>query len=1039
MIIRYGGGNDGIKDYLENGRKVDRHFSRDELDRRVPIEGDLNVTQAVIDSMENSGQERYLHITMSFNEEDIDEESMSTVFQQYRKELMSAFSEDEYSMYAEIHWPKIKEAYNHQTEQMEKRYPHVHIVLPKKNLLTGGFLDPCSIHQRSVKYFDAIQEKLNRDNRLSSPRDSPRIGTNHYESALGRYKDKEFGSKNGELKREIFNQINARNVRTTNSFAELLGEFGEVRVRNKGKENEYFAVKVAGDKKFTNLKANIFDKRYIVDRALGLEPLTDSQVIRRVESWRSIRSKEIKHISNSSAKVKSEYKALTLPQRRQFLLDRESYFEQRYRGSKEGGLGKVRRGRLGKTELPGLSQRDHQSGDLEFARRPEAERARYLHELHQSSLDNLDSQPAAADRLLLLGDEVGHVQHLQEDRSAGLRDNLYVGAGGRRQLVDDTDPQSSVLGSLLAVEEQEVQKAADLKKFAEIRKRMDAQHLLAFAQIKYGVNPDDHPVSRARDGSPRIKVGKFNYNVSDFLTKHIGLDWSEASQVLTQLYEKQQQGLVERPKSKVAHISDWRRFRDEVYPNNLKTYDALKNEIRVSFALGMKAINSEYFSRRRNITEDSSLTRTDKHYMRSVVILEKLQKVEALQLRVKQQNVISTKVKYPYSNLFYDFATKNEVFDVKYLDDLKRRLRPSIADGAENSIGPVAAPTVIHLPTGAEAAKRARLAASLKQQEREGKELKIRISDLRPSPLPTGEVAFRHKDHGKQIFVNHPDRVELNRVTEQDEVAVGMIYAIERFGSPLAINGTPEFRAQVIQVAAEWDMDITFTDESMNKALQEKRAELGMSPLQGNEITVADLELDATLPKEQAVDKAMLASRVAEMAQVGKMAILNPPSAADVQILDAVVADARSRHEEIDSGFVDDDRAAEIAAADVLAWRQLESTPQLAVFAASVSTVMTNEAYSAHMIAHGPKELQLTLDAAKVYGEQNDVQRAESLANAATPAPAPVQQQEQQPVELDLTAMQAGLDRSKANAELADAANEQQRAEFWNNGTASTV
>ena len=41
MIVRYGGGNDGIVDYLINGRKAERQYTRDELDHRVVLDGDL--------------------------------------------------------------------------------------------------------------------------------------------------------------------------------------------------------------------------------------------------------------------------------------------------------------------------------------------------------------------------------------------------------------------------------------------------------------------------------------------------------------------------------------------------------------------------------------------------------------------------------------------------------------------------------------------------------------------------------------------------------------------------------------------------------------------------------------------------------------------------------------------------------------------------------------------------------------------------------------------------------------------------------------
>ncbi|MBS4628668.1 relaxase, partial [Klebsiella pneumoniae] len=50
MIVRYGGGNDGIVDYLINGRKAERQYTRDELDYRVVLDGDLQTTDKIIDS-----------------------------------------------------------------------------------------------------------------------------------------------------------------------------------------------------------------------------------------------------------------------------------------------------------------------------------------------------------------------------------------------------------------------------------------------------------------------------------------------------------------------------------------------------------------------------------------------------------------------------------------------------------------------------------------------------------------------------------------------------------------------------------------------------------------------------------------------------------------------------------------------------------------------------------------------------------------------------------------------------------------------------
>ena len=959
MIIRNGGGNKGIKEYLEEGRKVDRHMSRDELDKRIPIEGDLIVTQAVIDTIPDNKQERYLHITMSFNEPDVDEDKMRKVYEEYKSELMHAYGDDEFSIYAEIHWPKVKESYNHNTETMEPRFPHVHIVIPKKNLLTGGFLNPLGMHEKSVKYLDAIQEKLNRDNALSSPRESPRVGFNHYETALGKYKDKEFATKNGEVKRDIHSALIARNIRSVEDFEKLLNEFGEVKTRNAGKATQYFAVKISGDSKFTNLNSNLFTKDYIKDRSLIIDPITDAQVAKRIDSWRTIQSREIKYISNASAKVKAKYRDFTLPERRAFLAERENSYDERYREKVQPDNKR--------TSLSSLRERNHQSSDFEFAPRGQAEEPSYLHELRERTVDHFGTEGNSTDRLLLSGDADNDLLDIPASGRTGLRPDLYTGGGSRSSQggldvpLLPSDSQSCVLTSLLHAENEKQQQQLDLERFTEIRKNLDPQHLLAYAQIKYGIDPASHPVSKAKDGSARIKAGKYNYNVSDFLTKHIGLEWVEASSILTELYDKQQNGITDRPKAKVVLIDDWKRFRDEVYPKNVKTYDQLKNQIRVSFDLSLKTINAEYFARRKTITKDQTLTRSDKHYFRSVVILEKLQKIEALQQRIGEQNSLSNKIKYPYSTLFYDYATKNEEVSMKILNRLKARYQ----DPLEESINVISGRrpmTPQDMPNGTEAVRRARIVAKLHAQERENKELKLKLGDLKPLPQRDGSVVFNHKDNGHRIFVNHPDRLEMNRKTEPEEVAVGLTFALERFGNPLDIGGSGEFKEQIILVAAERDMDITFTDERLNQALEAKRLELGLEPLVGNTITVPEPELDRALPLNEAVDKALLESRVAELDSVNSQI---PFAMVDTAVHAEMVADAVSRHEEIDAGFIDSDRIQEIAREDLDAYVFLQGKPEQLPLALAMAEAKGNGVYSDYINEHGPEEFKLTVDAAR--------------------------------------------------------------------------
>lgn len=181
MIVRYGGGNDGIVDYLINGRKAERQYTRDELDHRVVLDGDLQTTDKIINSIEDNKQDRYLHITLSFHESHVSNEMLKAVVDDYKKLLMNAYHPEEYSFYAEAHLPKIRHIQDNSTGELIERKPHIHIVIPKVNLVTGDKLDPVGLIGKghTIEQLDAIQEHINNKYNLASPKDFPRKNSDY--------------------------------------------------------------------------------------------------------------------------------------------------------------------------------------------------------------------------------------------------------------------------------------------------------------------------------------------------------------------------------------------------------------------------------------------------------------------------------------------------------------------------------------------------------------------------------------------------------------------------------------------------------------------------------------------------------------------------------------------------------------------------------------------------------------------------------------------------------------------------------------------
>ena len=137
MLARVTGGKSGIVEYLQDGIKSGRDLSRDELDDRFTIDGNISITEQLIKDLNADNKDNnYLHITLSFSERDIDQDGIIKAYNDYKSLVFSAYDTDEYNVYAEIHYPKVKSYTDKKTGDVVERFPHVHMVVPQKNLIT---------------------------------------------------------------------------------------------------------------------------------------------------------------------------------------------------------------------------------------------------------------------------------------------------------------------------------------------------------------------------------------------------------------------------------------------------------------------------------------------------------------------------------------------------------------------------------------------------------------------------------------------------------------------------------------------------------------------------------------------------------------------------------------------------------------------------------------------------------------------------------------------------------------------------------------
>ncbi|ENU8987609.1 LPD7 domain-containing protein [Salmonella enterica] len=413
MLIRCRGFNSGVKEYLEEGQKSGRELSRDELDERVILDGNLDLTELIYKSIPDKGQDRYLTFTLAFKEDEVEHDKLIAVTQEFKSFLMTAYESDEFNFYAEAHLPKIKKMEDKKTGTLVDRKPHIHIVIPRKNLLTGKEMNPVGSYKQNEKYLEAFQEYINQKYDFESPRDNIRTTPTSYVDMLSRYKGDDFRAKNKQFKVDLLERVFKEDVRSRQEFYDLVAEYGETRIRNLGKPSEYIAVKLDGDKKFTNLKESVFSDNFIVQRRITKPPLEKQIISNRFSEWRQ-RAAEIKYMDKiASPTYRDKYYASESNERSKIISDFTNRFYEKYRGH---------------DELRNQRQRNNQQRSPESQRGiapPFADRLQNLPDGYVAG-----TQSGQGNKELLPGNARLHLANQQTNRNSGLRRSVRGTSGG---------------------------------------------------------------------------------------------------------------------------------------------------------------------------------------------------------------------------------------------------------------------------------------------------------------------------------------------------------------------------------------------------------------------------------------------------------------------------------------------------------------------------------------------------------------------------------------------------------------------------------
>lgn len=856
MLIRVSGGNGGIKEYLERGHKQGREHDRDDLDERVILAGDLEFTDQIINGMETDG-ERYLHITLAFKEDEISRETLANITRDFHDFAFAAYGDNEVNFYAEAHLPKIKSYVNAKTGELVERKPHIHIVIPKTNMLSGGFANPLGMVETNERFIDAFQEHVNNKYGLASPKDHRRIEFTNASDMIQRYKDDHFDGNNKELKKEILAAVLDRKVSDYETFTKLVKEFGETRTRNAGKDSEYQNVKPEGQAKGVNLKDYVFTRAFIelpdVDKRVKLS----AEVERKYEvegqtrrdpanievglaDWHGHRAMEIKYLNSGNKKQYQSYQAASPEDKQRMLAEQARKFYDKYQEPKNEPDG-IRRNPF-----------EHAYGfkrpQRELGRRidePGAERsagwspggasgepggrgttgAGYVRGTEPDSLTSRriafaasgkhDPFPIARGQATktingvrtMSGIDVAgdpsrpkvllpdHARIQLDDGRAGRADALRRDRHRERDVSGTGRASDSSLSQLSRDlgQRQQIGAADELAEFKEIRGKLEGGRLLAELSVSHGVIIDKYAVSTAPDGSSRIKVGNRNLNVSDFLTKEMRLPWAESAAILRHSYARQV-GLHPSLAPRAAPSQTlWRKFQDE---------RQARGGQRQLLAEQLKSEQARRLALRDTLAKAQAhakvLPAAERKAALSVAKMGYMTGESTLKdaIRAERQQ-LRTPVSEQYRAFLHGQAQGG---DDKALAELRRVAKAAPVRPGQD-IGSIGAGVGNTEPNS---------------MIYRGKEMRHLIHKNGDVVYTLGGRAII-QDNGDKLLMLQTDRVAIEAALRLGEA---------KFGKVLALTGPKDFQERAARIAAESGIKVTFYDKNLEAIREQRAAEL---------------------------------------------------------------------------------------------------------------------------------------------------------------------------------------------------------------------
>jgi len=146
MIITVNSGGGNLSNYLLYGNKNSR-----DTEKIIILDGNAKLTDSISKSVK--ADDKHFHFIVSANGKKSDEE-MRAIYEDFKKELLYSYSKEEVNILAVLH--------------QNTNNSHIHVQVPKRNLLTNTKLD-LYYHKRDMKRFEVMRDYLNLKHNETSP------------------------------------------------------------------------------------------------------------------------------------------------------------------------------------------------------------------------------------------------------------------------------------------------------------------------------------------------------------------------------------------------------------------------------------------------------------------------------------------------------------------------------------------------------------------------------------------------------------------------------------------------------------------------------------------------------------------------------------------------------------------------------------------------------------------------------------------------------------------------------------------------------